>query len=128
MKIGVFATFMSPNATPAMIRDFGRIEVAQGLRIVQQHVAAQRQPRMAGRLQPQRLPLLRQRQGFLQQGQLAVVVVFGLVQRGGHQAQRNLEIAVVPHSHLARALGRQRQRAIDVVVRSGKVATQPCQP
>lgn len=24
MKIGVFATFMSPNATPAMIRDFGR--------------------------------------------------------------------------------------------------------
>lgn len=24
MKIGVFATFMSPIATPAMIRDFGR--------------------------------------------------------------------------------------------------------
>jgi len=24
MKIGVFATFMSPNATPAMIKDFGR--------------------------------------------------------------------------------------------------------
>ena len=24
MKIGVFATFMSPIATPAMIRDFGK--------------------------------------------------------------------------------------------------------
>jgi hypothetical protein len=24
MKIGVFATFMSPQATPAMIKDFGK--------------------------------------------------------------------------------------------------------
>jgi len=24
MKIGVFSTFMSPQATPGMIRDFGR--------------------------------------------------------------------------------------------------------
>jgi probable F420-dependent oxidoreductase len=31
MKIGVFATFMSPNATPAMIRDFGRRSEDAGL-------------------------------------------------------------------------------------------------
>ena len=31
MKIGVFATFMSPNATPAMIRDFGRRAEGLGL-------------------------------------------------------------------------------------------------
>jgi probable F420-dependent oxidoreductase len=31
MKIGVFATFMSPNATPAMIRDFGKRSEDMGL-------------------------------------------------------------------------------------------------
>ena len=31
MKIGVFATFMSPNATPAMIRDFGKRAEGLGL-------------------------------------------------------------------------------------------------
>src|SRR5205085_2461573 len=31
MKIGVFATFMSPNATPAMIRDFGKRAEGMGL-------------------------------------------------------------------------------------------------
>ncbi len=31
MKIGVFATFMSPNATPAMIRDFGKRAEDMGL-------------------------------------------------------------------------------------------------
>ena len=31
MKIGVFATFMSPNATPGMIRDFGRRSEDLGL-------------------------------------------------------------------------------------------------
>src|SRR5947207_10073010 len=31
MKIGVFATFMSPNATPQMIRDFGRRAEGMGL-------------------------------------------------------------------------------------------------
>ena len=31
MKIGVFATFMSPNATPGMIRDFGRKSEDLGL-------------------------------------------------------------------------------------------------
>ena len=31
MKIGVFATFMSPNATPGMIRDFGRRAEDTGL-------------------------------------------------------------------------------------------------
>jgi hypothetical protein len=31
MKIGVFSTFMSPNATPQMIRDFGRRTESMGL-------------------------------------------------------------------------------------------------
>ena len=31
MKIGVFATFMSPNATPSMIRDFGKRAEGLGL-------------------------------------------------------------------------------------------------
>ena len=31
MKIGVFATFMSPQATPQMIRDFGRRAESMGL-------------------------------------------------------------------------------------------------
>jgi hypothetical protein len=31
MKIGVFSTFMSPNATPQMIRDFGRRAEGMGL-------------------------------------------------------------------------------------------------
>lgn len=31
MKIGVFATFMSPNATPSMIRDFGKRSEDMGL-------------------------------------------------------------------------------------------------
>ena len=31
MKIGVFSTFMSPNATPQMIRDFGRRAESMGL-------------------------------------------------------------------------------------------------
>ena len=31
MKIGVFATFMSPNATPQMIRDFGQRAENMGL-------------------------------------------------------------------------------------------------
>jgi probable F420-dependent oxidoreductase len=31
MKIGVFSTFMSPNATPAMIKDFGKRAEAMGL-------------------------------------------------------------------------------------------------
>jgi len=56
MKIGVFATFMSPNATPAMIRDFGRRAEGMGLDSIWmgEHVAlfdrtptAIRGPRMA---------------------------------------------------------------------------------
>ena len=31
MKIGVFSTFMSPQATPQMIRDFGRRAEGMGL-------------------------------------------------------------------------------------------------
>ena len=31
MKIGVFATFMSPNATPSMIKDFGKRAEGLGL-------------------------------------------------------------------------------------------------
>ena len=31
MKIGVFATFMSPQATPQMVRDFGRRAEQSGL-------------------------------------------------------------------------------------------------
>ena len=31
MKIGVFATFMSPNATPTMIKDFGKRAEGMGL-------------------------------------------------------------------------------------------------
>ena len=31
MKIGIFSTFMSPLATPAMIRDFGRRAEDTGL-------------------------------------------------------------------------------------------------
>jgi hypothetical protein len=31
MKVGVFATFMSPNATPQMIRDFGQRAEGMGL-------------------------------------------------------------------------------------------------
>ena len=31
MKVGIFATFMSPQATPAMIRDFGRRAESAGL-------------------------------------------------------------------------------------------------
>ena len=33
MKIGVFATFMSPNATPSMIKDFGKRAEGLGPRI-----------------------------------------------------------------------------------------------
>src|SRR3954471_11650100 len=31
MKIGVFATFMSPNATPSLIKDFGKRAEGMGL-------------------------------------------------------------------------------------------------
>ena len=36
MKIGVFSTFMSPNATPQMIRDFGRRAKEIGLEVTVQ--------------------------------------------------------------------------------------------
>jgi probable F420-dependent oxidoreductase len=41
MKIGVFSTFMSPNATPTMIRDFGKRAEAMGLESIWmgEHVA-----------------------------------------------------------------------------------------
>src|SRR5262249_61507513 len=41
MKIGVFATFMSPLATPKMIRDFGRRAEGMGLESIWmgEHVA-----------------------------------------------------------------------------------------
>jgi len=31
MRIGVFATFMSPQATPAMIKDFGKRAEGMGM-------------------------------------------------------------------------------------------------
>jgi len=41
MKIGVFATFMSPNATPSMIKDFGKRAEGMGLESIWmgEHVA-----------------------------------------------------------------------------------------
>ena len=41
MKIGVFATFMSPQATPQMIRDFGRRAEGMGIESIWmgEHVA-----------------------------------------------------------------------------------------